>query len=108
MKKTVLSLAFVLSISLAFGNETKPVVNEMMLREVSIVPITALGNKIGKVKVTRLVTVTDCFVTSCGTNCFTHETPLTTEQTLGIMRYYEAICDAQKGKGIGEFGEQDS
>jgi hypothetical protein len=74
MKKTFLSLAFVLSISLAFGAETKPVATEnktvslnekskeISLRESIIQP---------KKDITIAKTVDmECFVLSCKTQCY--------------------------------------
>jgi len=102
MKKTFLSLAFVLSISLAFGTETKPVVgeskvdNEPTVTQNTTKKVDKTDNKINTVKV---VSTTDCFIVSCGTRCFTHETPLTTEQSLHIWETYDDGCKSERGEG---------
>lgn len=75
MKKTFLSLAFVLSISLAFGAETKPVVGEVKtvsLNEKS--KEISFGESIIQPKKSITITKTvdmECFVLSCKTQCYT-------------------------------------
>jgi hypothetical protein len=59
MKKTVLSLAFVLSISLAFGAETKPVVCEVSKSDYSLDAQTKTTNFF-------VVDVTVTHISSCG------------------------------------------
>ncbi len=102
MKKTFLSLALVLSISSAFGAESKPVVGESKSGdEPAIAQNTPkkADNINDKTKSIKAVSITDCFIVSCGTECFTHETPLTVEQSLHIWETYQDNCDSQSGKG---------
>ena len=102
MKKTFLSLAFVLSISLAFGNETQPIVGESKSGDESAIAQNTpkkADDINDKTKSIKAVSITDCFIVSCGTECFTHETPLTVEQSLHIWETYQDNCDSQSGKG---------
>ncbi|GGD74783.1 hypothetical protein GCM10011514_43530 [Emticicia aquatilis] len=92
MKKTFLSLAFVLSISLAFGNETKPVSFSKKSKEVSF---TNQGKETKKkatnVNVVKKVEVVECFVLSCGTACGTFEEQLGPDETMLYYSFYDTV-----------------
>ncbi|MDZ7936068.1 MAG: hypothetical protein U5M51_14095 [Emticicia sp.] len=99
MKKTFLSLAFVLSISLAFGAESKPVVGKSKSGDGRVIAQNTpeKADEVSK-KTIKVVSITDCFVVSCGVSCFTHETPLTTEQSLHIWQnLYQDTCSGGQG-----------
>lgn len=87
MKKTFLSLAFVLSISLAFGAESKPVTNE----NVSIEPnskVTSPEKKSEKAK--KVFGTPECYALSCKVVCTeVYGQDLTMEQSIGNWELFE-------------------
>ena len=104
MKKTFLSMALVLSISLAFGAETKPVADESKLvslteksKEISVEKPTIdskiVINKKSKIK---SLSETECFILSCTTVCITDlEKEFSCEETLEAYEVLDwAFCDA--------------
>ncbi len=104
MKKTFLSLAFVLSISLAFGAETKPVVGDSKTVDLSKKSnelsfknqVKETTKKTTNVNVVKKVEVVECFLLSCGTACGTFEEQLGPDDTMLYYNFYEAVfCNCE-------------
>jgi hypothetical protein len=89
MKKTFLSLAFVLSISLAFGTETKPVTNKSITIEPN--PKDKVASSEKKSENSKKVFGTpECYALSCKVVCTEVYGPdLTMEQSIDNWEYFE-------------------
>jgi len=85
MKKTVLSLAFVLSISLAFGTETKHVVGESKESVRKANPSTAKTENKGA----KSQDVIECFILSCRTVCGQVPQPFDIEESIDVWEACE-------------------